>query len=150
MRCLHSQRYVMGITLTTHMRKPDTMIASSPQASRQVFVNRSGGAPACTHGQNDGGCSSHNIAAGEDTQTAEAPNRGSASRGQASARMLISITISIGLRYCANIRPMFCQTLGENQPSWKFSLLPQNAQKQATKVEMETAAHPAIWCRFAL
>jgi hypothetical protein len=64
--------------------------------------------------------------------------------------MLISITISIGLRYCANIRPMFCQTLGENQPSWKFSLLPQNAQKQATKVEMETAAHPAIWRRFAL
>ena len=55
---------------------------------------------------------------------------------------------SIGLRYCAIIRAMFFQRLGENQPSWKFSLLPQNAQKQAAKVEIETAIHPKICCRL--
>ncbi len=43
------------------------MIDFSPQASRQVFVNRPGRAAACTHGQNDNGRSSHDVAAGEDT-----------------------------------------------------------------------------------
>lgn len=32
-----------------------------------------------------------------------------------------------------------------NQPSGKFSMMPQTAHKQAIKVENATANHPATW-----
>jgi hypothetical protein len=77
-----------------------------------------------------------------------APRRGKARRGQRNAGTLSSRTISMGLRYCTSISPLFFKRLGSNHPSWKFSFTPQNAQTQARTAEKEIAAQPRTWRRI--
>jgi hypothetical protein len=53
--------------------------------------------------------------------------------------------MSIGLRYWSSIRPTFAAKEAWYQPSWKFSIMPQKAQKHVMRVDNVTASHPIFW-----
>lgn len=51
-------------------------------------------------------------------------------------------------RYWIKIYCKFDQTDSKYQPSWKFSMMPQNAQKQVIAVDKTTAIQPTIRCHL--
>ena len=68
-------------------------------------------------------------------------------RGQEIEINVTLIKMSIGLRYCTNIIPRFDHKDSKYQPSWKFSIMPQNAHMQVIMVDNPTAIQPII-CLF--
>jgi hypothetical protein len=70
------------------------------------------------------------------------------SRGQKIDIRVTLMKISMGLRYWRNIIPRFIQMDSKYQPSWKFSIIPQKAQKLEIAVDKPTTTQPTIFGLF--
>src|SRR5215831_6032517 len=68
-------------------------------------------------------------------------------RGQRMEHSVTPVHINAPLRY-ANVHRRFRINEGLNQPSWKFSNVPQKAQTHETNTFSATAIHPATDARF--